>query len=167
VGQVAGVRVDGRSYVYRSQAGDSAGLVAAALAALIRADRPAAASGSEVYLVNAVGLLVRVVVDGQGGRELRRQVAGFRLTFWCPNPGLRDVAVGVVDTAMADLVFIDVGGWACRLRASGDNSSDAEAAAGIWRRDLTYSVEYPTVVNESLPAMLFGIVDVNGVPFVG
>lgn len=166
-GQVAGIRVDGGCYAYRMRDGDSSALVSAALAAQIRADRPAVASGSELYLVNANALLVRVVVDGQGGRELRRQTAGFRITFWCPNPTLRDLVVSQVDVAMSDWTFIDIGGWACRLRASGESSSDEGSAAGIWRRDLIYSIEYPTVLNETLPAMLFGITDVNSVPFVG
>jgi hypothetical protein len=166
-GQVAGVSVDGRCYAYRMRDGDSAALVSAALAAQIRSDRPAVASGSSLFLLDGNDLIVRVVVDGQGGREVRRQVAGFRVTFWCPNPALRDLVVSQVDTAIADTPFIDIGGWACRLRASGDTSSDDGSAAGIWRRDLLYSVEYPTVVNETLPAMLFGITDVNSVPFVG
>lgn len=166
-GQVAGVLVDGIAYAYRSQPGDSAALVSAALAAQIRANRPAVASGSSLQLLNARGLAVRVVADGQGGTELRRQVAGFRVVFWCSSPDLRDTVVSQVDTAMAGSTFIDVNGWACRLRGSGDSNSDEGAAAGIWRRELQYTIEYPTVANETLPAMLFGIADVNGVAFVG
>ena len=166
-GQVAGVRVDGRCYAYRMRDGDSSALVSAALAAQIRLDRPAVATASELHLLRATDLLVRVAVDGQGGRELRRQISSFRTTFWCPTPLLRDLIVARVDTGLADRTFIDVGGWACRLRASGGSSSDEASAASIWRRDLVYSVEYPTVIHETLPAMLFGITDVNSVNFVG
>lgn len=167
VGQVAGVRVDGRCYAYRTRAGDTSALVSAALAAQIRLDRPAVATGSDLRLLNAQDPLVRVVVDGQGGRELRRQTGGFRATFWCPSSALRDSVVSLVDAAMADWTFIDVGGWACRTRTSGESSSDDGSPAGIWRRDLLYSIEYPTVTNEILPAMLFGITDVNSVVCVG
>lgn len=166
-GQVAGIRVDGQAYTYRLRAGDTAALVAAALAALIRADRPALASDNSVFLLEGRGLLARVVSDGQGGRELRRQETGFRITFWCPDPATRDQVVGLVDLAMAGWTFIDVGGWACRLRLSGESSTDEGSAGGAWRRDLLYSIEYPTVAQEALPAMLFGVAEVNRLPFIG
>ena len=166
-GHVAGVRVDGHAYSYRMRSGDSTALVAAALAEQVRADRPAVAVGSDLYVVAGLGLLVRVVTDGVGGRELRRQSAVFRITFWCPDPATRDLVVAAVDSSMAGALFIDVGGWACRLQLSGESSTDEGSAGGVWRRDLLYSVEYPTTASETLSAMLFGIADVNGVPFVG
>ncbi len=166
-GHVAGIRVDGLAYAYRVRAGDSTALVAAALAAQIRADRPAIAIGSDVHVASGLGLLVRVVTDGVGGRELRRQSAAFRVTFWCPDPATRDLVVAGVDGAIAASLFIDVAGWACRLQLSGESSTDEGSAGGIWRRDLLYSVEYPTTSAETLSAMLFGITDVNGVPFAG
>ncbi len=167
LGYVAGVRVDGLAFAYRMTAGDTTGLVAAALAAQIRADRPAIALGSDLHLPSGLGLLVRIVTDGVGARELLRQAAGFRTTFWCPDPATRDQVVGLVDTALAGSTFIDVGGWACRLQISGDSNTDEGSAGGIWRRDLMYSIEYPTIVSETLSAMLFGTTDANGVPFVG
>ena len=166
-GQVAGIRVDGRAYAYRMRAGDTAALVAAALAAQVRADRPALASDRSVHLLNGRGVLARIVADGEGGRELRRQQTGFRVTCWCPDLVTRDNLVSTVDLELARWIFIDVGGWACRLQHIGDSSTDDGSAGGIWRRDLLYSVEYPTVASETLPAMLFGFADVNGVMNVG
>lgn len=166
VGHVAGVRVDGRAYAYRLRSGDSTGLVAAALAQQIRADRPAIAIGSELHLIEGAGVVVRVVTDGIGGREVRRQAAGFRVTVWCPDPVTRDRAVGVIDRELAVASFLDVLGWSCRMQLSGDSSTDEGSAGGVWRRDLLYSIEYPTTVSETLAAMLFGTTDVNGVPFV-
>lgn len=166
-GQVAGIRVDERAYAYRMRTGDSAALVAAVLAADIRADRPAVATGSSVYLLNGRNILARVVTDGHGGQEFRRQEGRFRVSFWCPDPVIRDGTVSLVDTALAALTFMDVGGWACRLQLTGESSTDDGAAAGLWRRDLLYSVEYPTVTTETLPAMLFGVAEVNAVDWIG
>ena len=166
-GQVAGIAVDGQAYAYRMQKGDSASLVAAALAALIRADRPALASENTVQLISPRGLVARVVADGQGGEEVRRQEGRFRLSFWCPDPGTRDQVVSLVDVSLASLTFIDVVGWACRLQIVGESSSDDGAAGGLWRRDLIYQVEYPTVLNQVLPTMLFGVADVNDVDWIG
>ena len=165
-GQVAGIRVDGQGFAYRMRDGDSASLVAAALAVQIRAARSAVSSNRTVHLPGGRGILARVVADGDGGQEVRRQECRFRLTFWCPDPTLRDSLVGLVDAALADLTFLDVGDWACRLRIAGDSSSDEGSAAGIWRRDLMYSVEYPTIIKQTLPSMLFGLADVNSTRFV-
>lgn len=164
-GQAAGVLVDGVTYVYRVQASDAPADVAAAMAVLILVDRPVSASGATITLPYATGLVARVVTDGRGGRELRRQVAGLRITLWCPDPATRDQVASLVDVALADQTFIDVGGWACRMQGAGGHSTDESSDAGVWRRDLTYSVEYPTVAEETLPAMLFGLTSVNGVPF--
>ncbi len=167
VGQVAGVLADGRPYAYRVRAGDTAGLVAAVLAGLIRADRPAVLHDATVLMPGGRGVVARVVADGEGGRELRRQIAGFRVTLWCPEPAARDRVAALVDLALAGVAFLDVGGWACRVRLSGGSSTDEGSAGGVWRRDLLYSVEYPTVFEENLPAMLFGLTEVNGVDFAG
>ena len=82
--QVAGVLVDGQAVAYRMQDGDAAALVAAALAVQIRVQRPALLQEASISLPGGRGIVARVVADGQGGRELRRQEAGFRVTLWCP-----------------------------------------------------------------------------------
>ena len=166
-GQVAGIGVDGQAYAYRMRAGDSASLVAAALAAQIRADRPAVATANSVHLVSARKLVARIAADGQGGEELRRQEGRFRISFWCPDPATRDKVVGLVDSGFAALTFLDIGGWACRLQIAGENSSDDGGAGGLWRRDLIYQVEFPTVLTRTLPTMLFGVAEVNGVDRIG
>lgn len=162
-GQVAGVLVDGVPHAYRVRAGDTPGVVAAVLAALVRAERPAELHGDGFRLPGAAGVAARVVADGAGGTELRRQQAGFRVTAWCPSPSARDRVAACVDVALAATRFLDVGGWGCSLRLSGGSAVDEGSAAGIWRRDLLFRVEYPTVATESLPSMLFGVSAANGV----
>lgn len=165
VGQAAGVRVDGQSYVYRVREGDTPEVVASVLGGMIGADRASISSQNTITVPNGFGMFASVVADGQGGRELRRQTAGFRVTLWCPDPGVRDRVAAVVDVALAGTTFLDVGGWGCRVRMAGGSSTDEASAGGVWRRDLLYSIEYPTVLEEALPSMLFGVADVNGVPF--
>ena len=162
-GQVAGLRVDGRDYAYRLRDGDTPGLVAAVLAAQVRVDRPALLHGTSVLLLDGRGILARVVADGAGGTELRRQVQPMRLTLWCPAPDVRDRLAAAVDLALAAAAFLDVGGWGCRVRASGGSVTDDGAAAGVWRRDLVVAVEYPTVADAALPTMLWGVTAVDGV----
>lgn len=164
-GQVAGLLVDGAAHAYRMRMGDTAGLVAAALAELVRVRRPADLEGDTVRLPGGRGIAARVVADGHGGTELRRQQMNFRLTAWCPGPEIRDQVGAAVDLALARQAFLDVGGWGCRVQASGGSVVDSGSAAGIWRRDLVYSVEYPTVAESSLPTMLFGAAVVGGASF--
>lgn len=163
VGQVAGVLVDGVAQAYRVRAGDTVGVVAAVLASLVRTIRPAELRGETIVLPGGRGVVARVVADGVGGTELRRQSAGFRVTVWAPGPDVRDRVAGCVDVALAAVTFLDVSGWGCRVQAGGGAVVDSGSAAGIWRRDLVYRVEYPTVQDASLASMLFGECLVNGV----
>ena len=167
VGQVVGVRVDEAAYAYRVRGGDTLGVVAAVLAELVRAERPAELQGDGFLLPGGVGIVARVVVDGFGGTELRRQRVGFRVTAWCPDPAVRDRVAGSVDLALAATQFLDVGGWGCWLRVLGGSVVDEGSAAGIWRRDLLYSIEYPTVLSGLLPSMLFGVAVADGVSATG
>lgn len=162
-GQVAGVLVDGVAHGYRVRAGDTPGVVAAVLAQLMRVGRPAELRGDGMLLPGGVGIAARVVADGHGGTELRRQQAGFRITAWCPGPASRDRVSARLDLALAGIRFLDVGGWGCQVRSAGGSVVDTGSAAGIWRRDLVYRVEYPTVAVSQLPAMLFGVAGANGV----
>ena len=54
-GQVAGVRVDGVAYAYRLRDGDTPGAVAAELAGMVRADRPAELLGTAIVLPGGAG----------------------------------------------------------------------------------------------------------------
>lgn len=166
VGQVAGVLVDGIARAYRVRAGDTPGVVAAVLAQLVRVTRPAVLQGDGFSLPGGMGIVARVVTDGFGGTELRRQRSGFRVVAWCPDPGVRDRVAGCVDLALAAVGFLDVRGWGCWLRALGGSAVDDGSAAGVWRRDLVYGIEYPTVAEGALPAMLFGRAVADGVSAV-
>ena len=163
-GMLAGVLVDSRAYAWRVIEPATPGVVAAVLAEKVRADRPAELSGASITFPGGFGIVARAVSDGLGGQELRRQQGLFRVTLWCPEPEVRDRLSAFVDLTLAGIVFLDVGGWGCRVQATGGHSSD-EGGARAWRRDLIYRIEYPTVRTESLPSMLFGSGTVNEAPY--
>lgn len=166
-GITAGVRVDGLAYAWRVDDGASAGLVAAVLAGMVRAHRPAELRGGGVSFLGAWDVMARAVSDGAGGTELRRQSGLFRVTIWCPSVEVRDRVSSFVDVALARAAFLDVRSWGCRVRAAGGRSSDEAGVVHAWRRELTYRIEYPTVLEESPPSMLFGAGTVNGAAYVG
>jgi hypothetical protein len=159
-GQVAGILLNGscgQSYAYRTQAGDNPALVAANLAVLARATAIVQLSGSTLSIPGVGGLIARVVADGSAQQELRRQEQDFRITCWCPSPTYRDAAASAIDLVFAQLIFINLpDGSMGKLTYAGTVVFDQSQNALLYRRDLVYRVEYPTVTNMLQPAMLFG-----------
>jgi hypothetical protein len=156
------VRVDGRSYAYRTVASDTPPSVAANIATLGRADGIVALSYGTIVFEGAGNVLARVVADASGLMEVRRQTQSFRVIFWCPSPPLRDTAAAAVDLSLATLRFITMpDGTAARLIFSGSTVFDQSQDAILYRRDLIYTVEYATAITALLPSMLFGDLDLN------
>ncbi|MDR3536521.1 MAG: hypothetical protein P4L71_08475 [Acetobacteraceae bacterium] len=157
VGQCAGLLIDGTSYVYRPQAGDSSALVAAAFAVLVNSDRIALLSGTTLTLPGASRVIGRVVADTVSLTEVRRQERETSITCWCATPDIRDTVAEAIDVALARVTFLPlVEGSSVRVRYCDSVQHDQSQNALLYRRDLIYTVEYPTVVRQTEPAMLFG-----------
>ncbi len=167
-GQLAGLLIDGKTYVYRTQANDTPALVAANLAVLVRADRIALLSHASVGVPGAQNLIARTVVDGGVVMEVRRQEQVFRITAWCPDPASRDATAAAIDADFAGRRFIDLpDGTQGRLLYVGTGVFDQSQDAALYRRDLLYSVEYATTHSATQPAMLFGTGGINAASFIG
>ena len=157
LGQLAGLLVDGTSYVHRTAAGDTPALVAATLAAAIYPTRIVLTSGASVTIPSATTLIARTAADATSAQELRRQRQEFRITAWCPTPDLRDAACEAVDIAFAATPFLTLAdGSPARLRFVSTTTFDTRQDAALYRRDLLYTVEYPTTQVAIEPSMLFG-----------
>jgi hypothetical protein len=165
-GHMIGLLVAGKSYVYLPVAGDTPELVAASLAASIRQDRPVQLSGRRITLPGGEAVVARVAVCGTAYSDVRRQQRDLRIIFWCPDPIVRDQTVSAVDHALARQAFVQLpGGSEARLGYSGTAVYDQAQNALLYRRDLIYTVEYPTIIEDSLPAMLFGDLLLNAAEF--
>lgn len=163
-GQVAGLLVDNLAVVHRTEANDTPALVAAVLASQIRTQRIALLSGTSVTVPDAGQLIGRVVADQLVRQATRRQLQGFRITCWCPDPATRDLAAGSIDAALSGQVFIVLpDGTSGRLRFLSSNVFDQSQDAALYRRDLVYTVEYATTVSATLPSMIFGDVTISPV----
>ena len=142
-------------FPYRIQPGDTVTSVAAALAALV----PGASAAGAIVTLPTDRVTARVVQDVPLSREVRRQEQVFRVTCWCPTPAARDAVAGAVDAALAPLSRLVLApGWTVYLRYRGTRVDDAPSQGGIYRRELTYTIEYPTTPSVVTPSMLFGIV---------
>jgi len=156
-GQVAGILADGITYVYRCQAGDAPANVAANLASQIMAQRIVQLANATITLPGVGRLLARTVADQGIFTQIRRQEQVFRLIGWCADPSLRDAAMSALDGALAAIYFLPFAdGSVGRLRFRQSLTLDRQENANLYRRDLLYSVEYPTLLAQTLPAMLFG-----------
>ncbi|WP_158746074.1 hypothetical protein [Acidisphaera sp. L21] len=156
-GQLAGILVEGKSYVHRTIDADNPALVAAILAAAINPIRPATAAGTTVTIPNATSLVARTAADASANLELRRQQQEFRVTAWCPTPDLRDATCNTLDITFAATPFLTLpDGSAARLRYVSTTTFDQRQDAALYRRDLLYTVEFPTTQVATQPSMLFG-----------
>jgi hypothetical protein len=84
------------------------------------------------------------------GQEIRRQAKTFKISIWAPTPDLRDTAASPVDVALAlttRFTYVDTSQGLMTYVNSTQN--DDEQKAGIYRRDLNYSINYATTQNQS------------------
>ncbi|MBU6419073.1 MAG: hypothetical protein KGQ79_05020 [Proteobacteria bacterium] len=157
-GLLAGVMVDGETYPYAVQANDSAATVTSNLAALLRQGGWIVEyAGTTLAVPEATRFAARVVAGAGALQEIRRQEQEFRVAMWCPCPALRDTIVPVADAALManDFIALADGSYG-RIRFANGMTTDASADAALYRRDLIYTVEYPTTLAQMTPAMLFG-----------
>jgi hypothetical protein len=163
VGDVVGALVDGLAYAYRIQAGDSTTLIAANLAQLIQADRVALSRGSEITVMGSRDVIARAVHDCTTSFESRRQEKDVRVICWCPTPLIRDSVAAAIDAAMDSAGFLALAdNTRTRLTYKNTASYDQAQNALLYRRDLLYTAEYPTVTISDLPSMIFGAAAING-----
>lgn len=162
VGQSIGILVDGHAFTYQVRGADSIGGVAANLAAMIRSSRVVHLVGNDLIIPGAVQLVARTVTNGKAFREARRQERDIRAMAWCPGADLRDQIVGSLDHAFARVPFLlmadDI---QARITYKGTSIYDQAQNSQLYRRDLIYTVEYPTILSDDVPAMLFGDLGFN------
>lgn len=89
---------------------------------------------------------VGVGTKGKCYRELRRQERHIMITIWAASPSSRDKLGKVIDTYFAKELRLPLAeGTTAFLTYIGTKSDDALQKAKTFRRDLIYSVEYPTI----------------------
>ena len=162
-GQLAGILVAGRSYVYRTQEGDTLATMLAGLRDTVQVDQSVLIQGSTLLLPEAVGIVARTGSDVAVLRELRRQEKRVRLSIWSGSPEQRDIVSAAVDVALAGVDFLLLpDGSAARLRSDGGAVLDnQEETAGLYRRDLVVVVEYATTIILTQSQMMFGCLSVD------
>jgi hypothetical protein len=86
-----------------------------------------------------------------------------RVACWCPTPQIRDAAASTIDAAIDSISFLALpDGTSARVIYRNTSSFDQAQNALLYRRDLVYMIEYPTVTTLAQSSMLFGASDLNG-----
>jgi hypothetical protein len=146
--QAVALVVDRGDAVHEIQPGDTLDSIAAELAVQIPG---AQAVGAGVVIPGAWRLVGRSVVPQRVFREVGHQAQVIRVTFWCPEPGVRDVLARAVDTKLQTEKFIAVDGYAARLRWQGSPSFDIAQDENLYRRDIFYEFTFPITAEEIVP----------------
>lgn len=162
-GQLAGVMVDDALFAYAVQPNDHPATVASNVAALIRGGGWIVTyAGTTIDVPAAERFAARVVAGAGALQEIKRQVQAFQISMWCPDPASRDSLAPIIDGALGGLNFIPLADGSFGRIVFGDSQAQDNAAdAVLYRRDLTYHVEYPTTISQVTPAMLFGTASVS------
>jgi hypothetical protein len=156
-GQLAGLRVNDNTYVYATVSGDTPDSVAANLAVQARSASTVLLSGAMLTVPGAWKVDARVVAQAPAMKQVRRQLHNVQITCWCPTPAIRDATASAIDQSLAALSFIALPDQTQgRLTYNGTAVFDQSQDALLYRRDLIYSVEYPTTISELQPPLLWG-----------
>ena len=157
--QLAGIANSAGAYAIATTLTDTPATVAAKLAALA----PGASAVGAVVTMPGVHVIGRVGSVNTALLETRRQKQGFLVSVWCASSAMRDRAAAAIDSAMSLTDFIGFAdGSGGQLRYAGDTVLDAPSKGGVWRRDIAYTVDYPTTSVLMLATMLFGVETIKG-----
>ena len=99
---------------------------------------------------------------GTAARELRRQTRVFAISVWAAGHDRRDAAAGAIDAGLAAIARLTLAdGSVAVLRYVGATQIDGEQAAGLYRRDIAYSLDYATTRQQVLTAVATTVTDVT------
>ncbi|MEW9304550.1 hypothetical protein [Labrys neptuniae] len=151
------------SAIYPVQPGDTVATIATGLATLLTAQGVSVSTAGPV-LTFAPNVRVVAHAGGYGTivRELKRQERCFTITVWCNSPAQRDQVSPIVDIALArpeNLRFAD--GTVGRLLYERTLILDERQTVEIYRRDIQYRVEYPTIETQDATKILVVETDIT------
>lgn len=151
-GQGATVVINRVAYAVPVGASDTPSSIAAALAAAITAAGPAAASaaGAVVTITWARSLACAATVTAIAVRPIRQQSKGFVVDVMAPGYALRDGVAALIDGALSASPRIALAdGTAALVRFTGSMTFHPAEKERVFRRSLTWAVEFQTTQTET------------------
>ena len=158
------VMVNGFPYVYAVQPTDTLYTIAAALATLIAQKVPGTVSiRSVIHFPGSANIMAaRIGVTGAAAKEVRRQDKLWQITIWAPTPQQRTALAKVIDPVLAQTFFLNLPDLSMgRLIYKSTVETDSNEKQLLYRRDLFYLVEYPTIIVETETQITEGVIQVG------
>ncbi len=153
VQQLAGIRIGSKAYSVVLGAQDDPADAAAMLAAQVPG---ALATGSQVQVPGS-RMEARVQGFATVQREIDRDEQVFRIAMWCPSQPSRDAVASALRPALSGRDFLPLPEHTeGRLKYRSTYGYERMTKTDLWRRDLLYSVEYPTVETQTAPCVMWG-----------
>ena len=154
-GQVAGVEVDAVVCSIAVGASDTPVSVASALSGAIAGSLR---TGPTLTFPGAARVVARVGGGGVSVMETRRQEQGVIVSIWCSDPMVRDGLAASLDASLSLIDWLQFpDGSAGQLKYEATSEIDTSENANLYRRDLIYTVEYPTIIVAQNSTMVFGV----------
>lgn len=130
--------------------------VATAMAAAIAVKYPGTSSfGSVITIPTSNAVLVAAGGQGTAWKEIGRQSQCFQITAWCPTPTSRDLVGKFIKSTFAGNNRITIAAdnsWGM-IRYQRSIITDKNQTQQSYRRDLFYTVEFPTSVTGTFPSI--------------
>jgi len=143
------------AFAYRCLATDTPATVANAFAAAIpQATSP---TTSDVLYVPAWNgpVSAQVVADGTAALAVQYQERAVIVTAWAPTPGARDAMCSAIGAQLGYQYRVTADdGSQITWRQTNDVTNDVPSRDAVWRRDMTYTCRYTTVVTATQPRMV-------------
>ena len=135
------------AYSYLVKQNDALATIATGLAALIPG---ATANGRVISITGAYDIKTGIITTGTATKEVRRQERLVQIVIWAPTPEIRSAIARVVDPFLTTIVrFTLADSSSARLTYKNSPITDMLQKAAIYRRDLFYTVEYATTVQDT------------------
>lgn len=154
--------IGGNAFAYAVQAIDTLNTIASALATLIAATYPGTTSSGAVITLPAGTPKPTLRTGGTAmvGMEVGRQIRDFRMVIWAPTPALRDATAKIIDPALRQIRRLTLpDGFAAQLNYVKTDIVDQQEKANLYRRDLCYSVEYPSTITQVATDVTIGVLN--------
>lgn len=129
--------------------------IAAALATLAVVNYPGTVAVNGVITVaTSSGILVATGGQGVAWKELERQQQIFQITIWCPTPASRDLVGPFLKVAFAQIERMTLAdNSSARVYYQRSIVTDKNQTQQSYRRDMFYTVEFPTSITQAFPSI--------------
>lgn len=146
------VMVNRLPYVYGVQPTDTLQIIAEQLGELVgSAVSGTLVQGTQITFPGSAKVTAaRVGITGTAAMEVRRQQKLFQIGIWSATPTDRDTLAKLIDPVLASTIRMTlVDQSSARLIYKSSLQSDQMLKVRCYRRDLFYTVEYPTLLIET------------------